>query len=68
LTRLLEREASISGCNGHSHGTLPDLETSRSFDVGVDCWDFYPVSYEEVAAKMASKGFEPVDGHTGIDE
>lgn len=49
--------------HGHSHGGLPELETSRSFDVGVDCWDFYPVSYEEVAAKMATKRFEPVDHH-----
>ena len=49
--------------HGHSHGTLPELETLRAFDVGVDCWDFYPVSYDEVAAKMATKRFEPVDGH-----
>ena len=53
---------------GHSHGTLPDIETLRSFDVGVDCWDFHPVSYDEVAAKMAAKRFEPVDRHLGIDE
>lgn len=47
---------------GHSHGSLPENE-SLSFDVGVDCWDFYPVSLEEVAAKMATKRFVPVDGH-----
>jgi hypothetical protein len=23
--------------------------------VGVDCWDFYPVSIEEIKAKMALK-------------
>ena len=45
---------------GHSHGTLPELETSRSFDVGVDCWDFSPVSFEEVSARMATKKFEPI--------
>jgi calcineurin-like phosphoesterase family protein len=39
---------------GHSHGMLPENE-SLSFDVGVDCWDFYPVSIEEVKAKMATK-------------
>jgi calcineurin-like phosphoesterase family protein len=44
---------------GHSHGTLPESETSRSFDIGVDTWDFYPVSFDEVAAKMATKRFEP---------
>jgi calcineurin-like phosphoesterase family protein len=36
---------------GHSHGNLPE-DGSLSFDVGVDCWDFRPVSIEEVAAKM----------------
>jgi calcineurin-like phosphoesterase family protein len=46
---------------GHSHGTLPEIETSLSFDVGVDSWDFYPVSFDEVAAKMATKRFEPID-------
>ena len=39
---------------GHSHGMLPEDHT-LSFDVGVDCWDFYPVSIEEVKAKMATK-------------
>jgi calcineurin-like phosphoesterase family protein len=53
---------------GHSHGTLPELETSRAFDAGVDCWDFYPVSFDEVAAKMATKLFEPVDHHAEIDD
>ncbi|WP_390451247.1 metallophosphoesterase family protein, partial [Chryseobacterium sp. Alg-005] len=33
---------------GHSHGTLPDDKMSLSLDVGVDCHNFYPVSYEEV--------------------
>jgi calcineurin-like phosphoesterase family protein len=39
---------------GHSHGMLPEDHT-LSFDVGVDCWDFYTVSIEEVKAKMATK-------------
>ena len=39
---------------GHSHGMLPEDHT-LSFDVGVDCWDFYPVSIEEVKVKMATK-------------
>ena len=38
---------------GHSHGDLQDDETSLSFDVGVDCHDFYPISYEEVKQIMA---------------
>lgn len=40
---------------GHSHGSLEDLADSRSFDVGVDCHDFYPLSYEEVKAIMLKK-------------
>ena len=53
--------------HGHSHGSLPELD-HRSFDVGVDCWNFAPVSYDEVAAKMATKTFVPVDHHVeGVD-
>lgn len=44
---------------GHSHGTLPDDEAALSFDVGVDCHNFYPVSYEEVKAVMARKKWTP---------
>ncbi len=40
---------------GHSHGELPDDETSLSFDVGVDCHNFYPLSYNDVKAIMAKK-------------
>jgi calcineurin-like phosphoesterase family protein len=31
---------------GHSHGNLPPLE--NSLDVGVDCWDYSPVSLENI--------------------
>lgn len=48
---------------GHSHGTLQELPNSKSFDVGVDSWQFKPVSFEQVAAKMATKTFVPVDHH-----
>ena len=44
---------------GHSHSRLPPttmlidgFEKVRSFDVGVDCWDFTPISFEEVRAIM----------------
>jgi calcineurin-like phosphoesterase family protein len=40
---------------GHSHGMLPELPSLLAFDVGVDCWDFRPVSIEQVAKKMKSK-------------
>ena len=35
---------------GHSHGELPPY--GKSFDIGVDCWNFYPVSIEQVFEKM----------------
>ena len=48
---------------GHSHGNLPDDETQRQFDVGVDCHDFYPISLQEVQEIMNRKKwvspFEP---------
>lgn len=50
--------------HGHSHGSLEELSTARSFDVGVDCWDYRPVHFDEVAARMASKTFVPIDHHT----
>lgn len=37
---------------GHHHGML--LSYGLSFDVGVDCWDYYPVSLEQVKEKMAT--------------
>ncbi|MBU0551968.1 phosphoesterase [Myxococcota bacterium] len=44
---------------GHSHGALPDLPDSLSFDVGVDCNDYAPISYEEVKARMSQKTWTP---------
>ena len=41
--------------HGHSHGQLPEDPRSLSFDIGIDCWDYYPVSVEAVLAKMAAK-------------
>jgi calcineurin-like phosphoesterase family protein len=37
-------------CYGHSHGTLPPY--GLSMDVGVDCHDFKPWSFEEVKVFM----------------
>jgi calcineurin-like phosphoesterase family protein len=48
---------------GHSHNTLPDDPNSRSFDVGVDCHDYKPISYSRVKEIMATKSFQPVDHH-----
>ena len=37
---------------GHSHGKLPS--SGLSFDAGVDCHNFSPISYDEVKIKMES--------------
>ncbi len=36
---------------GHTHGKLKGI--GKSFDVGVDCTDFVPLSLDQVAKKMA---------------
>ena len=48
---------------GHSHGSLPDDPKSNSFDCGVDCHNFAPLSFDEVAAIMAKKTYASVDHH-----
>jgi len=56
---------------GHSHGKLKGI--GLSFDVGVDCTEFTPLSLEAVAAKMAyvaQRGASPSREHmklTGLD-
>ena len=40
---------------GHSHGDLPDDPKLLSFDCGVDCFNYYPVSFSEVNEIMAKK-------------
>jgi len=35
---------------GHTHGALPD--SHQSCDVGVDCWDFHPVSIKEIKIRL----------------
>jgi calcineurin-like phosphoesterase family protein len=48
---------------GHSHGSLADDPHSLSFDVGVDCHRYTPISYAQVKAIMQAKHFVPVDYH-----
>lgn len=48
---------------GHSHGSLPDNPNSLSFDCGVDCHNYKPLSFGEVEAIMSKKTFEPIDHH-----
>ena len=39
---------------GHSHCGLPTH--MKSMDVGIDCWNYFLVSLEKVAEKMAKEG------------
>jgi calcineurin-like phosphoesterase family protein len=51
-------------CYGHSHGSLEDDPHAKSFDVGVDCHNYEPISYNEVKKIMAKKSYyRPVDHH-----
>lgn len=43
---------------GHSHGELPDIPDSLSFDVGVDCHNYAPINYDEVKHIMSKKNWE----------
>lgn len=45
---------------GHCHGNLPEYDNFLSFDVGVDCWNFTPISFEQVRSKMNTKNFIPI--------
>lgn len=38
---------------GHSHGGLPPVPGAPSFDVGVDCWNYKPLSLTDVRKEMA---------------
>lgn len=49
---------------GHSHHSLPDLEESLSFDVGINGWDYKLVTVEDIINKMAKKKYKPIDHHT----
>lgn len=49
--------------HGHSHGTLPKNFQSRTIDVGVDCYNYFPASLDQIAEDMKAYSFTPVDGH-----
>jgi len=51
---------------GHSHGTL--VGCSQSLDVGVDCWNFRPVSLDEIRARMATLPPAYPEGGQDADE
>ena len=48
---------------GHSHNSLADDPNALSFDVGVDCHNYTPISYRDVKRIMANKTYQSVDHH-----
>jgi calcineurin-like phosphoesterase family protein len=51
---------------GHSHGSLKERKGFKSCDIGVDSWDFYPVSYKQLKTKFSKdfyKNYIPIDHH-----
>lgn len=49
--------------HGHSHGNLADNGGGKILDVGVDCWDYKPVSFEQVKEVLDKKPVVSVDHH-----
>jgi len=48
---------------GNSHGSLPEIFTAKTLDVGTMCWNYRPVSFEQLEAAMAVRIWTPVDQH-----
>lgn len=48
---------------GHSHGKI--IGQRLSADVGVDCWNYYPVSLEELKEFFKNKKIEPTTDYDG---
>lgn len=51
---------------GHSHGSLEDIG-GKCMDVGVDCHDYAPISWDEVKAYMENRSPLYVDHHNAGD-
>lgn len=48
---------------GHSHGSLGYDPYSLSLDVGIDCHELRPYSFEQIKAEMKLKTWRPLDHH-----
>jgi calcineurin-like phosphoesterase family protein len=48
---------------GHSHGSLEHSPNGRSFDVGVNLWDYKPLSFEQVYDEMNKRKISKIDHH-----
>jgi calcineurin-like phosphoesterase family protein len=45
--------------HGHSHGTVEGYDIN-AVDVGVDCWDLYPVSLSQIRNRIAHRKAEQI--------
>ena len=50
---------------GHSHHSLKDDLTSKSLDVGINGWDYKPLSFKDIKREMDKRTFIPKDHHKG---
>lgn len=48
---------------GHEHGNFACYENNQQLDVGVDCWDFYPASYEQIKNKLKTLPLRVINHH-----
>ena len=52
---------------GHSHGTLPGH--SQRLDVGMDCWGFTPVRFDDVLKRLETlPPHVQADGHKNRED
>lgn len=56
-------ERGVWHLHGHSHGNLISGDQGYRLDVGVDCHNYTPLSYEEVKEIMSTRTFVAVDHH-----
>ena len=49
--------------HGHSHGTRPERLNQKVLDIGVDSWNWAPVSLTQIDREMHRHGGETVDHH-----
>lgn len=54
--------------HGHSHGSLKADPNLLQIDVGVDCWNYTPISFEQMKEYMSKKTWQPIDRHGRRDE
>jgi calcineurin-like phosphoesterase family protein len=49
--------------HGHTHGSFESPTWQRRIDIGADCHNYKPISYEQLKEKMAEKSFKQIDHH-----